>query len=246
MSRSVLITGAGGGIGSALAHTYRNAGWRVIGADIKRDHLENCHASIEVDLIQLARQDDVLETFRRQVLEELQEGRLDALVNNAATQRLSGLEYINKDDWQSSLDINLTAPLRLVQSLLPNLKLASGVVVNIGSVHARATKPEFIAYSTTKAALHGLTRALAVDLGPAVRVVCLAPAATATPMLEAGFIGRPAEFSALEECHPLGRVARPEEVAEAALFLTSPEAKFMTGSTLWLDGGVMSRLHDPV
>ena len=94
--------------------------------------------------------------------------------------------------------------------------------------------------------MHGLTRALAVDLGPKVRVNTLAPAATATPMLMAGFKGREEAFKNLEGCHPAGRIATPEEIAKIAVFLMSEDADFITGATLYADGGVLSRLHDPV
>ena len=144
------------------------------------------------------------------------------------------------------MNVNLTAPFRLSQAFLADLEAARGTILNIGSVHARATKPEFAAYATSKAALHGLTRALAVDLGDRVRVVCLAPAAISTPMLMAGFEGHEAAFKSLEACHPAGRIGQPDEVAKAALFLTGPDAGFATGTTFWLDGGVLSRLHDPV
>jgi NAD(P)-dependent dehydrogenase (short-subunit alcohol dehydrogenase family) len=112
-------------------------------------------------------------------------------------------------------------------------------------VHARATKPGFAAYATSKAALHGLTQALAVDLGPDVRVVGIAPAAINTPMLRAGFEGDPNAFAQLEAVHPAGRIGTPEEVATTIVWLASSAAAFMTGSVLWLDGGVLSRLHDP-
>ena len=128
---------------------------------------------------------------------------------------------------------------------MPQLRAHKGVILNIGSVHAQATKKEFVTYATTKAALHGLTRAMAVDLGPDIRVICLAPAAIATSMLKAGFEGKPAAFAELEQCHALERIGSPEEVADAAVFLLSEKAAFFTGSTIYLDGGVLSKLHDP-
>jgi NAD(P)-dependent dehydrogenase (short-subunit alcohol dehydrogenase family) len=144
------------------------------------------------------------------------------------------------------MKVNAIVPFMLTKSFLPELKQASGSVVNIGSVHAQATKPGFIAYTTSKAALHGLTRALAVDLGPGVRINTLAPAATATEMLKAGFEGNPVGYGALEKVHPAGRIAEPEEIARIALFLVSEDAEFITGATLFADGGILSRLHDPV
>jgi len=124
------------------------------------------------------------------------------------------------------------------------LLATGGCVLNIGSVHANATKPGFVSYATSKAALHGLTRALAVDLGERCRVICLAPAATETDMLRAGFEHNPGGLEQLASMHPLNRLATPQEIARLAVVLAS-EAQFCTGSTVYADGGVLSRLHDP-
>lgn len=103
-----------------------------------------------------------------------------------------------------------------------------------------------MAYATSKAALAGLTRALAVDLGGRVRVNAIAPAAISTPMLEAGFEGRPESRAELDRFHPAGRIGRPDEVARAAVWLASEESGFLTGATLAVDGALGVRLHDPV
>jgi NAD(P)-dependent dehydrogenase (short-subunit alcohol dehydrogenase family) len=170
---------------------------------------------------------------------------LSVLVNNAAVQILGRTEAVSVQDWEVTLRTNLVAPFMLAQALLPELERARGSVVNIASIHAVATKPGFVAYATSKAALVGLTRALAVDLGPRVRVNAVNPAATATPMLLAGFAGRERDLETLGRMHPLERIADPDEVARTALFLASDAASFITGSTLHIDGGIGARLHDP-
>jgi NAD(P)-dependent dehydrogenase (short-subunit alcohol dehydrogenase family) len=126
------------------------------------------------------------------------------------------------------------------------LEKAKGSVVNIASIHAVATKPGFVCYATSKAALVGMTRALAVDLGPRVRINAINPAATATPMLLAGFEGKAKQFEELSKMHPLERIAQPWEVAKTAIYLASDDASFITGSVLHIDGGIGGRLHDPV
>lgn len=118
--------------------------------------------------------------------------------------------------------------------------------MNIASVHSTVTKPGFVSYSTSKAALVGLTRSLAIDLGSRVRVNAICPAATATPMLLAGFDGHPEALKELANVHPLERIAKPEEVAQVALFLASPQASFITGASILVDGGISGRLHDPL
>ena len=145
-----------------------------------------------------------------------------------------------------TLDTNLVAPFLLIQKLLPMLEASQGSVVNIASVHATVTKPEFVCYATSKAALVGMTRAMAVDLGPRLRLNAINPAATATPMLLAGFEGRPEALKELSKMHPLERIAEPQEIAQTALFLCSDKARFITGACWALDGGIGARLHDPV
>lgn len=171
---------------------------------------------------------------------------LDVLINNAAVQHLGKTENISLETFRESLDVNITTPFALTKAFLPDLRTSKGTVINVGSVHTRSTKPEFVAYATSKAAIDGLTRALAVDLGPDVRVVALAPAAVDTEMLRAGFEGNPDGFQALQRIHPAGRIAQPTEIGELAVFLASDKAGFMTGTTVYADGGILSRLHDPV
>lgn len=244
--QSVLITGIAGGIGSALGRAYKAAGFQVIGTGRRQTGAESCDVFIPADLDRLAVDDAVLATFREAVMAAVGDKPLKALINNAATQILADTTRLTAADWQMTLNVNVTAPFRLVQTFLGELEQSRGSVLNIGSVHAQSTKPEFAAYATSKAALHGLTRALAVDLGGRIRVNCLAPAAISTPMLMAGFKGREDAFKNLEACHPVGRIGTPEECADAALFLTSDQAGFATGTVFYLDGGVLSRLHDPV
>jgi NAD(P)-dependent dehydrogenase (short-subunit alcohol dehydrogenase family) len=169
---------------------------------------------------------------------------LSSLINCSALQRLGSTADVTADDWQRTLDVNLSAPFWLTQTFLPELEAARGCVINIGSIHARLTKPGFVAYATSKAALDGMTRALAVDLGGRVRVNAIAPAAISTPMLEAGFEGRPEARRRLDEYHPAGRIGSPAEVARLARFIAEADG-FLTGSTLALDGAIASRLHDP-
>ena len=244
--RAVLVTGGSGGIGEALCAGFHGAGWRVIATDFRRPKPSSADAFIEADLETLATDDGALAAFKRQVHAALNGAKLAALVNNAAVQLLGHAESVSAKDWERTMRINLSAPFRLVQALLGDLEAENGVVVNVGSVHAQATKPGFVSYATSKAAIHGLTRALAVDLGPRLRVVCLAPAAVATPMLLAGFADNAAAMADLAKMHPIGRLAQPAEIAEAAVAIADKPFLFSTGSTFWLDGGILSRLHDPL
>jgi NAD(P)-dependent dehydrogenase (short-subunit alcohol dehydrogenase family) len=244
VTRTALITGALGGIGQALCHAFREAEYRVIATDA-RNGRSIADAFIQFDVCQAVRS----QPYRDQVLSRLrgalESTGLEVLVNNAAVQHVNRTEQVTVAELHETLDTNLLGPFVLVQGLLADLERARGSVINIGSVHATATKPGFVSYATSKAALVGLTRALAVDLGPRVRVNAINPGATATPMLLAGFEGKKHAFRKLERMQPLGRIAQPEEIAAVAVFLASKAASFVTGAVLAVDGGVGGRLHDP-
>ncbi len=241
---TALITGANGGIGRALCEEFRSKGYRVVGTDITPSE-DGADSFVVADLNRFTGDAE----YRGQILKEIRRAidsdALEALVNNAAVQFLGSCEAITVEDFQSTLNVNLLAPFLLIQDLLPMLELGHGTIINIGSIHAILTKPKFVAYATSKAALAGLTSALAIDLAPRVRVNAVAPGATATPMLTAGFAGRAQALKQLEDLHPISRIADPHEIAKAALFLASDSASYVTGSVLRVDGGMGARLHDP-
>ncbi len=243
--KAVIITGAAGGIGRALCAGFHAAGWRVIATDAPGAGGELVADFLPLDLAAFALDASVRSAFRDDVLRLLGGVPLAALVNNAAVQRLNPAQSVSQDDWRISLDVNLVAPFFLAQLFLGELEAARGCVVNIASIHAAQTKPGFVVYATTKAAIAGMTRALAVDLGGRIRVNSIHPAAIRTPMLEAGFEGKPELRRELDAFHPAGRIGEPEEVARLAVFLASEASGFLTGACVSLDGGLSSRLHDP-
>jgi NAD(P)-dependent dehydrogenase (short-subunit alcohol dehydrogenase family) len=243
--KTALITGALGGIGQALCTEFKRAGYFVIGTD-KRAGLCACDAFINIDIRELYAREDRRKGLVDEVRGIIGQNGLKVLVNNAATQILNRTDDIQISDWDDTLQTNLIAPFLMLQSFLPDLEAAKGSVVNIASIHSVVTKPRFVCYATSKAALVGMTRALAVDLGARIRVNAINPAATATPMLLAGFEGKSKEFDELAKNHPLERIAQPWEVAKTAIFLASEDAAFITGACLHIDGGIGGRLHDPV
>jgi len=240
---TVLVTGAAGGIGKSICEVFLETGYRVIGVD-RCETAKLPYEMLCFDISRLACADASCESFYQRV-EELVEGRLDVLVNNAAVQIIKSIEAITANDWDKTLNTNLLAAFWLIQHFLPLLREAKGSVVNIASVHATVTKPEFIAYATSKGALVSLTRALAVELAPDVRVNAVLPAATDTAMLRAGFEDNPQGLQTLGNYHPLGHIAHPREVAQVVLFLASAKASFVTGSAVSVDGGIGACLHDP-
>lgn len=244
-SRAVLITGAAGGIGSALVAAYAEAGWRVVATDRHDAPSSIAEAFIKADLEEVSLSDAALDNFARHVREALQGFPLQVLVNNAAVQLLGSVAAISLSDWERTLRVNVTIPFRLAQLFLPELQGNHGTIINVGSVHAKATKREFVTYATSKGALHSLTKAMAVDLGDNPRVLCVAPAAVATQMLLDGFDKNPEALADLAAAHPVGRIAKPAEIARSIVILSQDPFMFATGTTIWLDGGVLSRLHDP-
>lgn len=238
-----LITGAAGGIGAAMVQAFERAGWRVVSTDRaplpRQDHVVGDMGAC-TDPDAPAHQDLVAR------LRAATGGRLQALVANAAHQVVKPSVELSAADWQQTLGVNLLAPFWLAMAFADELAAQRGSFLAISSIHERLTKPGFVAYATSKGALSAMVRALAVDLGGRVRCNAICPAAIATPMLRAGFEGRPEALAALEAYHPVGRLGEPDEVAQAALYACSPQAGFLNGACIDLSGGISSRLHDPV
>ncbi len=241
---TVLVTGAAGGIGQSICEVFYEAGYKVIGVD-RIAVSDRAYEMLQFDISTLAEGGQEVTAFCSRV-EEICEGRLNALINNAAVQIVKPIEQITPADWDQTLKTNLLAPFWLVQRFLGLLRRAKGSVVNIASIHSALTKSEFTVYATSKGALVSLTQALSIELAPDIRVNAVVPAATNTQMLRAGFIDNPEGLKALGSYHPLGRLAEPEEVAKTVLFLAGSDASFMTGSVVNVDGGIGCCLHDPI
>lgn len=246
MKRVVLITGVAGGIGSATARTFAEVGWRVIGVDLRQaDSLPGVHHFIQADI------SDVAESQR--VFDEVadQEGHIDALINNAAIQICKPLVETTPDEWDAVMASNLRSVYLAVRHAYPLMRTHGGAIVNVSSVHAIATSANIASYAASKGALLSLTRALAIELAPdRIRVNAVLPGAVDTPMLHAGLTrghiagaNLPEILDELAARHVIGRIGRPEEIAQAILFLAESDgSSFMTGQALVVDGGATARL----
>jgi len=241
--KTVIITGSAGGIGVALVDAFKKAGYFTIGLD-KIDS-KNADANIQVDLSDFVNDKKYADNLMDDLNNVLNGKELKVLINNAALQILGDITSSELNDFRKTLDVNLTAPFYLTKKLFGKLKSTNGCVLNIGSIHAKLTKPRFISYATSKAALQGLTQAMAVDFGRDVRVNLIQPAAVATEMLVDGFKGNPEGLAQLEAYHPAGIIGNPEDIAKLAVFLSTDEARFINGSIVGIDGAISSRLHDP-
>ncbi|MBT8421420.1 MAG: SDR family oxidoreductase [Gammaproteobacteria bacterium] len=245
-SPTALITGAAGGIGQALVHAFGEAGYAVIASDISTppDDLP-CQSFVTVDLQRTVTDEAYAEEVFDKIRKHLDGDSLKVLVNNAATQILGEIEDLTHSDWRATLDINLLAPFFWTQAFLPELTANRGSVINISSIHAKLTKPRFAAYATSKAALMGLTRSMALELGDRIRVNAIEPAAIDTVMLRAGFEGDEEGFSRLAQCHPTQCIGRAEEIGRIAVMLAEDGVRFLNGAVVPLDGGIGGRLCEP-
>lgn len=242
MAKTVFITGVLGGIGSAMARTFRKEGYYVYGVDVREDFDGTCDRFIRFDLNEYVNDASYRVRFT-QIFDELIP-KLDVLINNAAVQLLGSLDEIKLEDWQETLNVNLTGPMLLSKLFLERLEESNGSIINIGSIHQQLTKPTFVSYATSKSALVGLTKALAVDLEGRVRVNAISPAAIETMMLREGFDHDESALDELRKIHPVKRIGYPDDVAKLALFLASESHGFIHGANFHLDGGISSVLKD--
>jgi NAD(P)-dependent dehydrogenase (short-subunit alcohol dehydrogenase family) len=243
--KSVIVTGSNGGIGTAICNHLKQKNYSIIGVD-KYSDCNNLDEFVNFDVGTLADCKKHRQQFFMQVSNCIKGTELVGLVNNAAIQILGSLEEVNVEDFSMSLNTNVIAPFVMTKLFLKQLESNNGSVVNIGSIHAKLTKPGFISYATSKTALLGLTQSIAVDCGSRIRVNAIQPAATATEMLLAGFEGKPDALSVLKKYHPTNSIANPIEIAKAVEFLISDSVPFANGTILDINGGIGSRLHDPV
>lgn len=243
---NVLITGAAGGIGRALVTRFLSAGHDVIATDIvERPTDLECAHYLQIDLERTVEDAGYADSQFATIIACMNGHGLKALINNAAIQILGGVDSLTRQEWRKTLDINLLAPFLWTQALLSELEKTNGSVVNISSIHARLTKQNFVAYATSKAALSGMTRAMAVDLQGRVKVNAIEPAAIATPMLLAGFTDQPELLDDLNACHPAGEIGKPADVANIVAAIVDGSLPFLHGACIPLDGGIGGKLHDP-
>ncbi len=242
MKKIVLITGVLGGIGSQLAKTFSEKGYEVIGLDVRDMPSPWCDKFFNFDLNRYCLDN----TYRHEMnsLFEREIPELSVLINNAAVQILSSLDEIKLDDWNHTLNVNLTGPLVLSQLFVDRLERSKGSIINIASIHQQLTKRRFLAYATSKSALVGLTKALSVDLQGKVKVNAISPAAIDTPMLRDGFNNDENKVQQLNEIHPIQRIGKPQEVSQLAYLLAEENLGFINGANINIDGGISNVLKD--
>lgn len=239
-NKVALVTGGRSGIGGATAKRLRDEGATVITAQRGTD---SDFPSISVDFADPIATSTVVD----QVLAK--HGQLDVLINNAGIMQEAYAEDMTLDDWMRTINVNLTAPFLLIKSALSHLRKTKGAIVNTGSIEGLGSNPMHAAYGASKAGLHGLTKAIAVDHGKdGIRCNAVAPGWIDTDLNEDYIDNMPdpdAFRRDIAKIHPVGSTGKPQDVAALIAFLASDDAAFITGEIYRVDGGRMSKLSLP-
>lgn len=242
--RVVAVSGAASGIGAAVSLGFLRAGATVVGGDVNDVALtrfvERLPAPLSERFVPLALDVSRVESadgFVAAVHERF--GRMDVLINNAGIAPVGSVTETSNELWRRVMSVDVDGAFFLARAALPYLIPAQGSIVNTASVSGTGADFNYAAYNAAKGAIVNLTRSMAIDYGrSAVRVNAIAPGPVRTPLLENNFQAVPGLQAAFDTFIPLGRIADPGEIADAALFLASPAASFITGVILPIDGGV--------
>jgi NAD(P)-dependent dehydrogenase (short-subunit alcohol dehydrogenase family) len=249
--RVAIVTGGAKGIGRGIAKVFLQEGAKVVIADWDRETGEvtaetfrgeggevlfvHCDVSDEAQVKGMVEKS--VATF----------GRIDILVNNAGVGVYKPVLETTSEDWDRCLAVNLKGAFLCAKYAIPHMQEAGkGAIVNISSVHAHATVNGVAPYAASKGGMTALTRNMAIDYGPAIRVNAIAPGWVLTPLIQSIFdsYDDPAEQQRLvEERQVMKRIGRPEDIGYAAAFLASDEAGFITGTQLFVDGGLTAQLE---
>jgi 2-keto-3-deoxy-L-fuconate dehydrogenase len=236
--RTALVTGGASGIGEATCRALAGAGASVIVADVDRPRAEALAAELPgatVRMLDISDEAAVQEAFGAI-------SKLDILVNSAGVGLVGSIEETELSDFERLFRVNVTGTFLVTQAAMPRLLDAKGCIVNIGSVAGLVGVKRRFAYCATKGAVIALTRQLAVDYAGRIRVNCICPGTVETPFVE-GYLEKFHKHekdkvrAELHARQPVGRMGRPEEIANLALYLCSAEAEFVTGSAVTIDGG---------
>lgn len=242
MVKNVLITGILGGIGQSIADIFSDkTKYNIIGIDYNDDMDIKNKIPYDYYNIDLSKH-DITEDITNMINKY---DEINVIIHSAAKQVCSSIENTNIELWEPIMNVNIKSFYRIVQLCLPKL---NGNIIAISSVHSFVTSKDISIYATSKAALSGLIRNMALELASKnIRVNGIAPGAILTSMLTSGIIRRTNDIekglSILSEKHPMHKIGKPNDVAELAYFLSDDEkAGFITGQTIVIDGGVSIHL----
>lgn len=249
-NKVALITGAAAGIGAGIAELFSEAGAAVALFDINAEGARRMEQKLRQSGRALAVVGDVSceEDVKAALDQTVREfGTLDILVNNAGIEVAGPMVELTSSDWDRQLNVNLKSVFLFSKYAIPHLRGQGGAIVNISSVHAFVSYEGNAAYDASKAGMIGLTRALALEHGrDGIRVNAICPGYIDTPMMDEWLRVQPDAAQAMRQVlsvHPLGRIGTPRDVADAALFLASDAASFISGTFLVVDGAMTAAGH---
>ena len=240
-----IITGGGSGIGKAIATLFAGRGSDVQILDLDENTkqvIEEINHSGGKSYFQKCDVSNQLEV-KEIVASVAAKKKIDILVNNAGIAHVGTVESTSEEDFVRLFNVNVKGMYNCMHEIVPVMKKSGGVILNLASISASVGLPDRFAYTMTKAAVVGMTLSVAKDyLHYNIRCNCISPARVHTPFvdgyLQKNFPGREQEmFEKLSKTQPLGRMGKPEEVANLALYLCSDEASFITGCDYLIDGG---------
>lgn len=238
-----LVTGAGQGIGKAIALAFANEGSKVVVNDINLDTAQaTAQEIITMGGKALAIRADVskkdeVSSMLRELLTNF--GRIDILVNNAGIQTETPFLDLSEEEWDRVIDVNLKGAFLCGQLVAREMvKHGGGKIINISSVHQFLPRSNIAHYAASKSGMMMLTKVMAIELAKyKINVTCIAPGAVATAMNEDA-LNSPQKLTELNSEIPWGRIAEPREIAQCAVYLASADASYITGSTIYIDGGL--------
>lgn len=238
--RHIMITGAAKGIGRAATELFLEEGARVSGLDVD----DAAMAAMQHDALKMYHCDvGKSEAVRSTVAEAITAfGSVDVLVNNAGINRYGTVTETSEELWDQVMNSNLKSAFLMSKAVLPGMVAqGSGVIINVASVQAFVSQDQVAAYATSKTALLGLTRTIAIDYAPQIRCVAVCPGTIDTPMLQHAILESPDPAAVLQECkdmHLLKKIGSAKEVAAFIVFLAGENASFATGQAYRIDGGL--------
>jgi hypothetical protein len=246
-----IVTGSAKGIGWGIAKVFIEEGAKVVVVDWDDKAGQKTVAEFKAaggDAIYVKCDVSNEEQVKAMIQATLDKfGQVDILVNNAGIGVYKSVLDTSSEDWDRCLDVNLKGQFLCAKYAIPHMqKIGKGAIVNISSVHSFATVNGVAPYCASKGGITALTRNMAIDYGPVIRVNSIAPGWVLTPLIQSIFDSYPdpvGQRQSTESHQVMKRIGRPEDIGQAAAFLASDEASFITGTQLYVDGGLTAQLE---